>query len=78
MAIELFGSQIAPLAAIANVISFLMAGHRSVYPSQILGMKKSELLHIETDIPIEDAQDFNVYVEKTVFCETVSFLSTKV
>ena len=41
MAIEIFGPQIAPYAAVACVISFLMSGHRSVYPSQILAIKKT-------------------------------------
>jgi len=35
MAIEIFGPQIGPYAAVACVISFLMSGSRSVYPSQI-------------------------------------------
>ncbi len=60
MAIEMFGPQIAPLAAIANVISFLMTGHRSVYPSQILAMKKSESIHVQTGVVLQDAQDFRV------------------
>ncbi len=47
MAIELFGPQIGPYAAIACVISFLMTGHRSVYPSQKLAASKS--LSLETD-----------------------------
>lgn len=41
MSIELFGPQIGSFAAIACVISFLMTGHRSVYPTQILWMRKS-------------------------------------
>ncbi len=41
MAIEIFGPQIAPYAAVACVISFLMTGHRSVYDSQILAIKKT-------------------------------------
>jgi len=41
MSIELFGPEIAPYAAVACVISFLMTGHRSIYPSQVLGMTKS-------------------------------------
>ncbi len=41
MAVELFGTKIAPYAALACVVSFLMTGHRSVYPSQVLGIKKS-------------------------------------
>jgi H+/Cl- antiporter ClcA len=40
MGLELFGPSIASYAAISCVISFLMTGHRSIYPSQILSMKK--------------------------------------
>ena len=47
MAVELFGLEIAPYAAISCVISFLVTGHRSVFPSQILKMKKSEFLNIK-------------------------------
>lgn len=36
MAIEMFGPQIAPYAALLCLVSYLMTGHRSVYPSQIL------------------------------------------
>jgi len=46
MAIELFGPQIAPYAAVSCVISFLMTGHRSVYPSQILLVKKSASINV--------------------------------
>lgn len=41
MAIEIFGPQIGPYAAVACVISFLMSGYRSVYPSQILFVEHS-------------------------------------
>ncbi|MHB8881641.1 MAG: chloride channel protein [Thermodesulfovibrionales bacterium] len=47
MAMELFGPQIAPYAAVSCVISFLMTGHRSVYPSQILSMSKSSSLNVK-------------------------------
>ncbi len=53
MAIELFGPQIAPYAALVCVISFLMTGHRSVYPSQILAFKKSKMIDIELGKEIE-------------------------
>ncbi|KAB7884184.1 chloride channel protein [Poseidonibacter ostreae] len=46
MAVELFGLEIAPYAAVSVVITFLITGHRSVFPSQILNMKKSEMLDI--------------------------------
>ncbi len=35
MAVELFGPKLAPYATVACIISYLMTGHRSVYPSQI-------------------------------------------
>jgi H+/Cl- antiporter ClcA len=41
MAIEMFGPQIGSYAAIACVVSYIAAGHRSVYASQILGITKS-------------------------------------
>lgn len=59
LAVELFGPQIAPYAAIVAVISFLMTGHNSVYPSQVLAIKKStsleaevgrEIVKVETDL----------------------------
>ncbi|HNX60308.1 MAG TPA: chloride channel protein, partial [Spirochaetota bacterium] len=51
MSIELFGPDIAPYAAVACVISFLMTGHRSIYPSQVLGMAKS--VSIKTNVGSE-------------------------
>jgi H+/Cl- antiporter ClcA len=53
MAIELFGPQIAPYAAIACVISFFITGHRSVYPSQVLGIRKSRYLNVKLGQEIE-------------------------
>ncbi len=41
MAIELFGPAIAPYAVVACAVSFLITGHRSVYPSQRLATEKS-------------------------------------
>jgi len=47
MAVELFGVDIAHYAAISAVITFLTTGHRSVYPSQILKLSKSDMLNID-------------------------------
>lgn len=47
MSIELFGTQVTPFASIASIISFILIGHRSVYPTQILAIKKSTSLDIE-------------------------------
>jgi H+/Cl- antiporter ClcA len=46
MGLELFGPTIAPYAAIGCIISFLMTGHRSIYPSQILSMSKSTSMDV--------------------------------
>lgn len=35
-------------------MSFLITGHRSVYPSQILAMRKSDSIHVETGKEIQD------------------------
>jgi len=56
MAIELFGPEMAPYAALVCVISFLMTGHRSVYPSQILAFKKSKLIDIELGKELEKSE----------------------
>ncbi len=56
LTVELFGPAIAPYAAIAAVISFLISGHRSVYPSQVLAMSKSPSLEVEQGCEIIDAR----------------------
>jgi H+/Cl- antiporter ClcA len=47
MGLELFGPAVASYAAISCVISFLMTGHRSIYPSQILSTKKSSAVEVD-------------------------------
>lgn len=47
MSVELFGPKLAPYAAVACVISYLMTGHRSVYPSQILAAVKSSSIDVQ-------------------------------
>jgi len=55
MAVELFGLEIAHYAAISAVISFLLTGHRSVFNSQKLGMRKSDILDVELGQDIDEA-----------------------
>ena len=47
MGLELFGPEVASYAAISCVLSFLMTGHRSIYPSQILSTKKASSVDVE-------------------------------
>lgn len=54
MAIELFGTTLAPYAALACMVSYLIAGYRSIYPSQVLGSQKSASLNAPTGKPISE------------------------
>ncbi|MEW6108565.1 MAG: chloride channel protein [Nitrospirota bacterium] len=60
MAVELFGPGVAPYAAVACVVSFLMTGHRSVYPSQVLSISKSSSISVEKGKEMEDIGDIDV------------------
>jgi H+/Cl- antiporter ClcA len=67
MAVEMFGPAVAPYAAVACVISFLMTGHRSVYPSQILSMSKSSSILVEKGREISDTNGIAVILrEKSI------------
>ncbi|HTY60317.1 MAG TPA: chloride channel protein [Bacteroidota bacterium] len=60
MAIELFGASLSPYAAVTCVVSFLMVGHRSVYPSQILAMTKSASLSPDVGNTIEEMNEVTI------------------
>jgi H+/Cl- antiporter ClcA len=60
MAVELFGPSIGPYAAIACVISFLMTGHRSVYPSQVLAIAKSSSFAVKKGAEMDDLGDIEI------------------
>jgi len=56
MGLELFGAKLAPFAAISCVISFLMTGHRSIFPSQVLSIKKTTSIEADIGKEIEVAK----------------------
>ncbi|MBR8837125.1 MAG: chloride channel protein [Stigonema ocellatum SAG 48.90 = DSM 106950] len=58
LAIELFGATVAPYAAVACVINFLMSGHRSLYASQVLGTPKSRAIQ---DYVGKELKDLNAH-----------------
>ena len=64
MAIELFGPEVAPYAAVACIVSYLMTGHRSVYPSQVLSQAKSSSLDIATGTEMRDAGDVQFHLRR--------------
>ncbi|MBN2095616.1 MAG: chloride channel protein [Candidatus Aenigmarchaeota archaeon] len=41
LAVELFGSHVAPYAAIGCLISFIVVGNRSIFPSQVTSVKRT-------------------------------------
>ncbi len=55
MAMEIFGLEVAHYAAISVVISFLISGHRSVFSSQILSMRKSDMLDVALGEEVENS-----------------------
>ncbi len=67
MAVELFGIEIAHYAAISAVVAFLVSGHRSVYPSQMIAMSKAgnidvprgdDIEHTNISINTKDIKNF--------------------
>jgi len=62
------GSWIPDYAAVACVISFLITGHRSVYPSQVLAITKSSSFTGENKgREMKDIEDVDVEIrEKSV------------
>jgi len=60
MAIEFFGPEFAPYAAVSCIVSYLMTGHRSVYPSQVLATSKSSSIMIEKGIVMENMGNIRI------------------
>jgi len=60
MAAELFGPEVASYAAIACVMSFLITGHRSVYPSQVLAVVKSPSIRVSEGLTMEQILDVEI------------------
>ena len=74
MAVEMFGPQIAPYATVACVISFLITGHRSVYPSQVLSISKSPSLKVELGKELENIQSSYLPREKSLVGAILHFI----
>ncbi|MGV8161892.1 MAG: chloride channel protein [Candidatus Nanoarchaeia archaeon] len=66
LAIEAFGPVIAPYAAVACVISFLMTGHRSLYSNQVLSIQKSSSLKVVSGKKLGDVKTKVVVRKKGV------------
>ncbi len=74
LAVELFGTEVAPYAAVACVISFVMTGHRSVYSTQILAIKKSASINVVLGKEMENLKPTYKSREKSLISTTHDFL----
>ena len=72
MAVELFGPAVAPYAAIACVISFLMTGHRSVYPSQVLAITKSSSIAVQRGREMRDMDGVELELRSGTISDSIS------
>ena len=60
MGVEAFGSGIGAGVAAVAIAAFLVVGHRSVYPSQILALRKAELIRVHLNRPLEENKDIEI------------------
>lgn len=62
MALELFGPEIGTYAAIACCTAYIVVGHRSVYPSQILGAAKSTSIELsEPNARVDEMSEIDIH-----------------
>lgn len=74
IAIELFGAEIAPYAAVACIASYLIVGHHSVFPTQVLVVKKSASLEVATGGPLSAVTDIQVAPHNSVWRKLLQWL----
>jgi len=73
LAMELMGQEIAPYAAVACVVSFLMTGHRSVFTTQLLYVKKSSSVEVEVGKDMEGLKTRYKYRDKSLIGMVMRF-----
>lgn len=72
MAVELVGPALGPYAAISCITSFLMTGHRSVFPSQLLATTKSSSILVTKGSEMKDMPEVEFKLRsKSVTCGIV-------
>jgi len=80
LAVELFGSAIAPYATVACVVSFLMSGHRSLYHSQILAMNKAPSIQADPGSDVDHSKTHFRYGTRKIMVKGMSlrrYIGTK-
>jgi len=72
MAIEFFGPQIGPFACIVCITAFLTSGHRSVYASQRLGIRKTEALKMPVQEIVGEIERMELGEESQAFLDRLT------
>jgi len=81
MAIELFGPKVGIYSAICSIISFTIVGYRSVYPSQILGVLKSQSFKVELNKEIKDVESteqFKMFSQRNTLTHIIISIYLKI
>lgn len=73
MAIEFFGPDIAPYAALACIVGFLASGHTSIYPAQVLAIKKTKAVKIDLGKEVSQIEPETEIEEAPIIKETIEF-----
>ncbi len=74
MALELFGADFAIMAAIACAVSYIITGHRSVYPTQRLAASKVTSVHVNEGEDLEHVQK----QETVLYSKWLGFIISKI
>jgi H+/Cl- antiporter ClcA len=77
MAIEFFGPKVAPYAALSCIVSYLITGHRSVYPSQVIATTKSPSILIDKDAVMENMDSLRIKVRPRSITKTLIYYLDK-
>lgn len=78
IAMELFNLEIAPYAAVACAVSYLVVGHKGVYPSQILAMSKTPSLDFDGNCELKDINELRVKNKSCAFNRVAKKIEAKV
>lgn len=67
MGVEMFGTGIGAAVAAVAIAAFLVVGHHSVYPSQILALRKAELIRVHLNRPLEENTEIEFHPRTYLF-----------
>lgn len=78
LSVEIFGPKLAPYATVACIISFLMTGHKSIYPSQVLAMNKTMEEEVEIGKELDAIQDNYNGPNKNYILKALKYINNRI